>query len=169
MSGRDAAFAAKISETGGMRTNPSAGSNFSRLRRIPSSWEILRGRGRGFPEPGVRIRGIGAHWLHDRGGGVAPSPTKQTIHTLATLFSSRKATGEPMWASNLYIYGRKMIIYGREGALWVCQQVWRTTLVWLRTPAQFGNPVLNPTCEVLSVSRVNITFVYFLTWNNTMI
>ena len=93
--------------------------------------------------PEERIREIGAHRSAIGEEAVAPSLAKQTIHTVATLFSLRKATEGLLWASNLYIYRKILIIYGRGRALWACRRVWGVVPVWPRTPAQFGNPVFN--------------------------
>ena len=98
-----ATFAVKISETGGMRANPNMRSTFSRLRRIPESRGPLEGGGGGFPEPGVRIKGIDAHWLHDR-EEASRHHARSGKFTRSLRFSRRKKRRGGQRGHQIYIY-----------------------------------------------------------------
>lgn len=106
-----ATFAETTSETGGMRANPNVGSTFSQLRRILKFGGLPKGGGGGFPEPGVRIRGIGAHQVCDRGRRPAITREADNSHVRYT-FLVEKSNGEAntgikyiyIWKNNHYIW-----------------------------------------------------------------
>ena len=107
--------------------------------------------------PEVCIRCFGAHGPADRGGIARHHSRSNRFTRLQRFFCWEGQRKGPELASNIYIYGEIITIYGKGRALSAYQRVWDEAPTLGESPSPVWQSGFQPSCRVLSVSQVKIT------------